>query len=84
MSARPTDLKTVAESNFEIQELTVLLVDEDDTKTGFCKVLTYDGVGHLLNHNFVNTERGVMSCLPGRPQRRAASGSCGRLKVWTT
>ena len=36
-----------------IHKLTVLLVDEDDTKTGFCKVLAHNWVSNLLYHNLV-------------------------------
>ena len=52
-SNRPED--GCQKKDCEIQELTMLLVDEDDTKSGFCKVLAHNGVGHLLHHNSVDT-----------------------------
>ena len=33
---------------------TMLLVDEDDAQASLGKVLTHDGIGHLLHGNLVN------------------------------
>ena len=65
----------------------MLLVNEDDSKTSFGKVLAHNRIGHFLFHNLVKTILNwsvLNSSIPEIPQRRVASSSCVHLKVRRT
>ena len=60
-SKRPEHCMKQNKIKIRIHKQTVLLVDENDTKAGFCKMLAHNWVGHFLSqffcwkHNFANT-----------------------------